>query len=75
MVSVDNAVIARFKKGNNTFEVLVDCNLAIALKNGQTTDTRMRLSENWNCSQINEFKHLSGLDTLLNHKSQSGGIQ
>jgi len=40
MVSVENAVIARFNKANNNFEVLVDCDQAIALKNGQDVDMK-----------------------------------
>lgn len=35
MVSVDTAVVAKLKKGGLTFEVLVDCDLAIALKEGK----------------------------------------
>ncbi len=38
MVSVDKAVIARLKKGGSNFEVLVDCDLAVALKEGKSVD-------------------------------------
>lgn len=34
MVTADNAVIARYKSHGANFEILVDCNLAIALKGG-----------------------------------------
>ncbi len=35
MVTVEQAIIARLKKQNNVFEVLVDCSLAVALKQGK----------------------------------------
>ena len=35
MVTVDNAVLARYKSHGANFEILVDCNLAIALKEGK----------------------------------------
>ena len=34
MVDVDRAVIARLKKGEHTFEILVDCDKALALRSG-----------------------------------------
>lgn len=40
MVTVDKAVIARLKSQGNIFEVLVDCNLAIALKSGQAPNMK-----------------------------------
>ena len=40
MVGVDKAVIARLKKGGNNFEVLVDCDLALALKEGKAVDMK-----------------------------------
>ena len=40
MVTVDEAVIARYKTGGNTFEVLVDCNNAIAFKGGHNVDMK-----------------------------------
>ena len=40
MVTVEDAVIARFKGKGNTFEVLVDCNNAIAFKNGNALDMK-----------------------------------
>ena len=40
MVSVDEAVIARLKSHNQNFEVLVDCNNAIALKHGKEIDMK-----------------------------------
>jgi ribosome maturation protein SDO1 len=45
MVSVENAVIARYKHAGSTFEVLVDCNLAIALKNSQEVDMKDVLAD------------------------------
>ncbi|MEM4267530.1 MAG: ribosome assembly factor SBDS [Candidatus Woesearchaeota archaeon] len=38
MVDVDKAIIARFKTQGIVFEVLVDCDLALALKGGQSVD-------------------------------------
>lgn len=40
MVSVDKAVIARLKKGGANFEVLVDCENALALKEGKDIDMK-----------------------------------
>ena len=38
MVKVDEAVIARLKKGGRTFEILVDCENALKLKSGENID-------------------------------------
>ena len=38
MVSVDSAVIARLKKEGHEFEILVDCNNALAFKEGKEID-------------------------------------
>ena len=38
MVRVDDAVIARLKKGGDTFEVLVDCDQALAYREGKIDD-------------------------------------
>ena len=38
MVTVDHAVIARLKKDGHDFEILVDCNNALALKEGKDVD-------------------------------------
>lgn len=35
MVSVDKSVIARYRKENKVFEILVDCDKAVALREGQ----------------------------------------
>jgi len=40
MVSLDDAVVARFKKDGKTFEVLVDPNLAFDLRNGKQVSIR-----------------------------------
>jgi len=40
MVSVDEAVIARLKTHNQSFEVLVDCNKAISLREGKEIDMK-----------------------------------
>ena len=36
MVDVDRAIIARLKKGSDTFEILVDCDKALALQGGSS---------------------------------------
>lgn len=36
MVSIDKAVIARYKEGDKTFEILVDCEKALELKAGKS---------------------------------------
>src|SRR3989338_1190673 len=38
MIDVDKAVLARLKIGGKNFEVLVDCNTAIELKEGKSVD-------------------------------------
>ena len=38
MVNVDDAVIAKYKKGNLVFEILVDCENAFKLKHGEIID-------------------------------------
>lgn len=38
MVKVDEAVIARLKKGGKTFEILVDCENALKLRSGENID-------------------------------------
>ncbi|MBL7054582.1 ribosome assembly factor SBDS [Candidatus Woesearchaeota archaeon] len=40
MVGVDNAIIARLKTHGQNFEILVDCNNAIALKGGKDVNMR-----------------------------------
>jgi ribosome maturation protein SDO1 len=40
MVTVDRAVIARLNTNGQDFEILVDCNNAIALKNGKSVDMK-----------------------------------
>lgn len=40
MVAVDNAIIARLKKHGQSFEILVDCNNALALKEGKELNMR-----------------------------------
>jgi len=40
MVSVDKAIIAKLRTHNQNFEILVDCNLAIALKEGKKVDMK-----------------------------------
>ena len=38
MVDVDKAVIAKYKKGNKEFEIFVDCDAALALRQGKAVD-------------------------------------
>ena len=40
MVTVDNAIIARLKSHGQDFEILVDCNNAVALKEGKDVNMR-----------------------------------
>lgn len=40
MVSVDEAIIARLKTNNQNFEILVDCNMAIAVKEGKSVNMK-----------------------------------
>ena len=40
MVTVDDAVIARLKMHGQNFEVLVDCNSAIAVREGKEADMK-----------------------------------
>ena len=40
MVTVDQAIIARLKTRGQEFEILVDCNNALALKEGKNIDMR-----------------------------------
>ena len=40
MVRVDQAIIARLKSHGNNFEILVDCNNALALREGKNVDMR-----------------------------------
>lgn len=40
MVTVDQAIIARLKEQGHNFEILVDCNNALALREGRTDDIR-----------------------------------
>ena len=40
MVGVDKAVLARLKKGGSNFEVLVDCDKALLLKEGKNVDIK-----------------------------------
>ena len=40
MVSVDKAVIAKLKTHNQNFEILVDCNLAIGVKEGKSANMK-----------------------------------
>ena len=44
MVDVDKAVIARLKSHGLSFEVLVDCDIALALKGGKAIDVRDALA-------------------------------
>ena len=40
MVTVDQAIIARLKMHGQDFEILVDCNNALALREGKNVDMR-----------------------------------
>ena len=40
MVTVDNAIIARLKTHDQNFEILVDCNNALALREGRNVDMK-----------------------------------
>lgn len=44
MVAVDKAIIARLKTHNQNFEILVDCNMAIALKEGKEVNMNEMLA-------------------------------
>jgi len=44
MVSVDQAIIAKLKTQGHNFEILVDCNGALALKSGKDIDVRSILA-------------------------------
>lgn len=46
MVNVDHAIIARLKSNNQVFEILVDCNNAIALKEGKKVNMKDVLAVN-----------------------------
>jgi len=46
MIAVDKAIIARFKHGENVFEILVDCDKALEYKQGTTTDLSDVLATN-----------------------------
>ncbi len=46
MIAVDKAIIARYKHGENVFEILVDCNKALEFKQGIITDLSDVLATN-----------------------------
>ena len=43
MVNVDKAVIARLKTHGSNFEILVDCDNAIAFKGGKIDDIKEKI--------------------------------
>ena len=45
MVNVDKAIIARLKKNNTVFEILVDCDNAVAFKGGKDMDIKDVLAD------------------------------
>ena len=46
MVDIDKAVVARYKKGNKIFEILVDCDMALALRQNKNIDRRKKEAGN-----------------------------
>jgi ribosome maturation protein SDO1 len=40
MVSIEEAVIARLRRGDRVFEILIDCERALALRRGESVDIR-----------------------------------
>mgnify|MGYP001585019517 CR=1 FL=1 len=46
MVDVDKAVIAKYKKGNKEFELLVDGDMALALRQGKAVDFPSMIASN-----------------------------
>lgn len=70
MVSVDKAVIARLKKGGANFEVMVDCENAIALKEGKAVDIKDVLAvedvfddaKKGSMASTNQIKSIFGTD-------------
>ncbi len=46
MVDIDKAVVARYKKGNKIFEILVDCDMALALRQNKNIDIAAMTASN-----------------------------
>ena len=61
MVDVDKAVIAKLKKGENHFEILVDCEKALELKKGKDIDLDDILATNDIFKDVKKGEHASDL--------------
>ena len=61
MVSIDDAIIAKLKKGENVFEILVDCEKALEFKNGKDVDIDDILATNDIFKDVKNGEHASNL--------------
>ena len=61
MVNIDDAIVARLKKGEHTFEILVDCEKALELKKGKDTDLDDILATNDIFKDVKKGEHASDL--------------
>ena len=59
MISIDKAVVAKYKKNGKEFEVLVDCEKAIAFKNGKLHDIKEVLAAEYIYKDAHKGSHAS----------------
>src|SRR3989338_8095878 len=61
MVSIDDAVVAKLKIGENVFEILVDCEKALEFRNGKDIDLDDILATNDIFKDVKNGEHASNL--------------
>ena len=61
MVNVDDAIIAKLKKGENVFEILVDCEKALEFRSGKEIDIDDVLATNDIFRDVKNGEHASNL--------------
>lgn len=65
MVSVDDAVIAKLTKENQKFEILVDCEKALALKKGEEVDIREILASDMIFKDARKGERAANLEQIF----------
>tara|TARA_Y100000034_G_C6827219_1_gene373071 strand:- start:237 stop:932 length:696 start_codon:yes stop_codon:yes gene_type:complete len=66
MVDVDKAIIARLKKGEHVFEILVDCEKALDFRKGKDVNLDDVLATDDIFKDVKKGEHASDLDKFFN---------
>jgi len=66
MVNIDDAIVAKFRKGENVFEILVDCEKALEFRNGKDIDLDDILATNDIFKDVKNGEHASNLMKVFN---------